>query len=241
VAGDMRLIYPYVPQDSSHQSHALKEALRTIAESGGTTTEPIRVLDLGCGAGRSRKQFLQAGLEIEWHGLDIRDSPEAKGNVAEDAQLQVYDGVHIPFQDAVFDIVYSRQVFEHVRYPRELICEVARILRNEGAFVGSCSALEPFHSRSICNFTPYGFAMLLCDAGFGRIRLRPGVDGLTLIARRLFGLAGIDLGSWMFFRESPVNQLLELATRMMGFDAGRRAATKLLFSGHFVFSAIKVM
>ncbi len=237
--GDMDLIFPYLPQDTSRQYHAFEEALSLITGRSAAGVASVKLLDLGCGKGNSNKKFLQKGLNIEWHGLEIEDSPEAKRRVTGDAEFRVYDGIHIPFEDSTFDVVYSRQAFEHVHYPRELIKDIMRVLKKAGVFVGSCSALEPFHSRSIFNFTPYGFSTLLRDAGFSNILVRPGVDGLTLIARRLLGFARIAMGSWLFEQESPLNLLLELVTRFMRFDTRRRAAIKLLFCGHFVFSAVK--
>jgi SAM-dependent methyltransferase len=239
-AGDMSLIYPYLPQDTSEQCHALKEALRFMRRRNDAAGEPLKLLDLGCGRGASRMLFLEAGLNMEWRGLEIEDSPEARGGTAKDADVSTYDGIHIPCADGTFDFVYSRQVFEHVRFPRELVNEVSRVLRKDGVFVGSCSALEPFHSRSIFNFTPYGFSSLLEDAGLSGIHVRPGVDGVSLIARRLLGFVGFGSGSRMFFKESPLNLCLEVLTRTLGFETRRRAAIKLLFCGHFVFSAMKV-
>jgi hypothetical protein len=58
-----------------------------------------------------------------------------------------YDGVHIPLKEAAVDLVYSRQVFEHVRHPESLIGELHRVLKPGGLFVGSTSQLEPFYSR----------------------------------------------------------------------------------------------
>jgi SAM-dependent methyltransferase len=239
-AGDMGLIYPYLPQDTSEQFHAFEEALRGIRGKRAAAGEQLKVLDLGCGRGGSYSDFMRAGPSIDWLGLDIEDSPEARGAGAAHGRVRVYDGIHIPFRDSTFDVVYSRQAFEHVLFPRELLCEVSRVLKDGGIFAGSCSALEPFHSRSVCNFTPYGFCLLLDAVGFRGIHVRPGIDGLSLIARRLLWLARISMGSWFFYHESPLNLLLEAATRIMGFETRKRAAIKLLFSGHFVFSAIKV-
>jgi SAM-dependent methyltransferase len=238
--GDMRLIHPYLPGDTSEQYHAFKEALRAIRGESVSATERFKILDLGCGKGDSCEDFMRTGHPVEWLGLDIEDSPEAKGSGDRHGRVHVYDGIHIPFEDATFDMVYSRQAFEHVLFPRELLSDVLRVLRNGGVFAGSCSALEPFHSRSICNFTPYGFCTLLASAGFRGIHVRPGIDGLSLIARKLLAFAGISMGSWFFVHESPLNMLLEAATRILGFETRRRAAIKLLFSGHFVFSAMKV-
>ena len=238
--GDMGLISPYLPRDTSKQYDAFTEALTALPGPGAAPAGPFKILDLGCGRGDSYEDFLGTGIAIDWLGVDIEDSPESAARGKGGGRARVYDGTHIPAGDASFDMVYSRQVFEHVLFPRELLSDVARVLKNGGVFVGSCSGLEPFHSRSICNFTPYGFCTLLGYAGFRDIRVRPGIDGLTLVGRRLLRFAGISAGSWFFAHESPFNLLLEAATRVLGFEASRRAAIKLLFSGHFVFSAVKV-
>lgn len=235
----MLLIFPYLPRDTSRQYHALQEALGMMRSAVRSAEGPTKVLDLGCGRGDGYRDFLKSGLDVQWVGLDVADSPEASGSAQNDVNLLTYDGIHIPFREETFDVVYSRQTFEHVQYPRALIAEVSRVLKKPGLFVGSCSALEPFHSRSLWNFTPYGFATLLRDAHFGNIGVRPGVDAVSLIARRLLGLGRIKLGSRVFFKESAVNLLLELVTRAIGFGTNRRAAVKLVFCGHFVFSAVK--
>lgn len=193
--GDMSLIYPYLPQDTSEQYHAFKQALRTIGGKSVAAAERFKVLDLGCGT----------GLTIDWLGLDIEDSPEASGSGERHGRAHAYDGIHIPFEDATFDNVYLRQAFEHVLFPREFLRDVSRVLKNGGGFADSCPALEPFHSRSVCNFTAYGFCILLGSAGSHGIHVRPGIDGLSLIARRLLWLARIPMGSWFFLHESPLN------------------------------------
>ena len=59
------------------------------------------------------------------------------------------------------------------------------MLAPAGLFAGSTSQLEPFHSLSMWNYTPVGFCALLSESGLDVVELRPGIDGLTLIARRL--------------------------------------------------------
>lgn len=237
--GDMRLISPYLPQDTSGQRDAFSEALGMIPGPGRAAAARFSILDLGCGRGDSREDFLRANASIDWLGVDIEDSPEALAAGGRRGPTRSYDGTHIPAGDGSFDMVYSRQVFEHVLFPRELLRDVSRVLKNGGLFAGSCSGLEPFHSRSVCNFTPYGFCTLLEHAGFRDIRVRPGIDGLTLIGRRLLQSTGLSMGSWFFVHESPLNLLLEAATRILRYETRRRAAIKLMFSGHFVFSARK--
>lgn len=168
------------------------------------------------------------------------DSQEVLSRPKKNLPFCAYDGVHIPLADQSVDIIYSRQVFEHVRHPQLVFEDAHRVLKPNGVFVGSTSHLEPFHSRSYWNYTPYGFCILLRDAGFDSILVRPGIDSLTLIGRRLFSYLKLAAVFDPFFTiESPANLFLEALLRLSGQPAERRNALKLLFSGQFCFFARK--
>ena len=119
-----------------------------------------RVLDLGCGTGDSVDLFRALDPNVDWVGADVERSPEVATRTRTDAEFVTFDGERLPFGDGSFDLVYCKQVLEHVRPPDQLVAEVARVLRPGGWFAGSTSQLEAFHSRSIFNPTPYGMAML---------------------------------------------------------------------------------
>jgi SAM-dependent methyltransferase len=238
---DKELLWPFLPHDSSQQTSSLRLArsvIRNIQEETGS--RKLTILDLGCGTGRSFDQLAGHDSLIEWIGLDILASPEVDGRNDRKLPLVAYDGISIPFRDESIDIVYSHQVFEHVRHPAALLSEINRILKTGGLLVGSTSHLEPFHSRSLWNYTPYGFSVLLHDAEFSEIAVRPGIDGITLITRRLLGYLKLPILNWAFEFESPLNAMLELACRLARVEVKHRLALKLLFAGHFVFLGRKV-
>jgi SAM-dependent methyltransferase len=236
--GDNALIVDYLPTDHSRQSHSLREATRVLYAF--PPAQDVLIVDLGCGAGSSFDVFCRQHANVRWIGLDIERSPEVDTRTRTDAEFLTYDGVHIPLADQSVDIVYSRQVFEHVRHPQALIEDVHRILKQDGVFVGSTSHLEPFHSHSYWNYTPYGFCVLLSEAGFRSILVRPGIDSLTLIGRRYFSYVKLaKLFEPFFTIESPTNALLEAGLRLLGQPARRRNALKLLFAGQFCFLAQK--
>jgi SAM-dependent methyltransferase len=237
--GDAALLFPHLPDDRSWQSHAFGEALRALEKHPSPRTG-LKILDVGCGTGDSFHEFKSFDAEIAWIGLDISDSPEVSTRTASDLNLHTFDGVHIPFADAEMDVVYSRQVLEHVRYPADLLREIHRVLKPGGHLVGSTSHLESFHSRSYWNYTPYGFCVLLLESGFQTVTVRPGIDGLSLMVRRALGhLHLARIFDPFFERESPLNLFLELITRVLRMPARRRNAIKLLYSGHFTFLASK--
>jgi SAM-dependent methyltransferase len=236
---DSKLIYEFLPDDTSRQTHSLREAFLALRRMS-TSADRVTLVDLGCGNGSTYDVFRARDARIRWVGLDITDSQEVGARPPRNSPVCAYDGARIPLPDGCVDFVYTHQVFEHVRHPELLLRDVRRVLRPGGVFIGSTSHLEPFHSRSYWNYTPYGFCVLLRDAGFNSIEVRPGIDCLTLIARRCSSYFRLARLFEPFFRvESPMNVLLESVLRLLGQPANRRNAFKLLFAGQFCFIARK--
>jgi SAM-dependent methyltransferase len=194
-----------------------------------------RVMDLGCGAGDSVDQFRSVNPSVDWVGVDIERSPEVEERRRTDAEFVTFDGVRLPFDDSVIDAVYCKQVLEHVRTPGPLLAEVARVLKPGGAFAGSTSQLEPFHSYSTWNYTPYGLKLLLEDAGFGVVEFRPGIDSLALIVNRGVGMRGFTRRWWAV--ESPLNRVASGFGRVRRLEPVQVNAIKLLLCGQFAFLA----
>lgn len=221
------IMAPHIPTDHCHQSTAARE----VAVILQTRDDIYSVLDLGCGDGRSADLFLNINPKIKWVGVDIEDSPEVASRTRDDVEFVTYDGVSLPFADGAFDMVYSYQVFEHVRHPEAVLSEIKRVLRPGGVFIGQTSQLEPYHSFSIWNFTIYGFKVLCETAGFELKTLRPGIDGITLIKRSYLGRPP-EFSKW-FSEESPLNQKIhENAQKKSGRTMNFR---KLMYCGQFVF------
>jgi SAM-dependent methyltransferase len=193
-----------------------------------------RVLDLGCGAGDSVEQFRSLNPGVNWLGVDLEESPEVAARTRTDAEFRTFDGRSIPADDGSVDVVYCKQVLEHVEERGPLIADVARVLRPGGLFLGSTSQLEPYHSLSVGNLTPYGLSRLMDGAGIDPIELRPGIDGLTLIVHRALGMRSVTRRYWA--RESPLNRAIGLGARARGLDARRANAIKLLLCGQYAFA-----
>ncbi len=219
----------YIPVDHCKQVTAEKCAIAILSQMKNAS----RVLDLGCGTGGSIDFFKLHAPGAHWVGLDIQDSPEVRARCRTDGEFHVFDGVDIPFEDSSFDLVYCKQVLEHVKNPYMLLKEVQRVLKPGGYLVGSTSHLEPYHSYSYQNFTPFGFCALAQDASLQIMEIRPGIDGLTLTFRRGLGAPGF-MNRW-FEKESPLNRLIAIAGFLMKRDIAWRNEAKLLFCGHFCF------
>lgn len=231
----LELLEPWIPTDHSRQTVADYYVGDWYGRWRSQRGPGARVLDLGCGAGDSVDLFRRFDPEVRWVGLDLPTSPEVDARRRSDADFATFDGQSIPFPDAEFELVYCKQVLEHVRRPEPLLAEVSRVLAPGGHFVGSTSQLEPFHSLSVGNLTPYGLAGLFEQAGLEPVEFRPNIDGLALIVQR-----GLGMHPWFYrwwTRESPLNRFIELFGRASRLSPRSVNAIKLLLCGQFCFAA----
>lgn len=224
------LVGDHIPEDHARQYRSQDYLRDAMTSSDG----PPLMVDLGCGKGGSAVFARQHRPDIRWIGVDIMQSDFAKQVIGE--QVVLYDGINLPFADDSIPLIYSNQVFEHVRHPEPLLREIRRILQPGGAFIGSTSQLEPYHSWSLWNYTIYGFKVLVQDAGLALEEIRPGIDGISLMQRQWFGRRP-EHSAW--FGLSPLNIQIDQedkARRRRVKDSNLR---KLQYCGQFAFRVRK--
>lgn len=221
-----------IPSDSSDQADVFF-MLKKLSDRDEVGKTP-RILDFGAGAGDSWNRIRRAFPSASYVGVDIESSPEVNSRKRDDLEFHSYDGEHLPFEDQSFDIVFSKQVLEHVRYPDQVMSEISRVLKPGGYFVASCSQLEPYHSFSIFNWTAYGVVTVVESHGMQVTEIRPGIDGVTMIFRILFGK---EKFSAFFGSEGLFNHYINGSMR----DASHwdRNYNKLLIAGHITWVARK--
>jgi SAM-dependent methyltransferase len=222
-----------IPADHSRAVLADRVATEWFARPGRPSAP--RVLDLGCGAGDSIDLFRSLDPEVRWTGADIEHSAEVAQRTRTDADFVTFDGEHLPFAERSFDLVYCKQVLEHVRHPAPLLAEVARVLSPAGALAGSTSQLEAFHSRSTWNYTPYGLMLLFEEAGLELVEVRPVIDAFTLVGWRALGTPRFFHRWWA--TESPPYRAISLLARGTRWDDRTVNTAKLTLAGQFTFLA----
>jgi SAM-dependent methyltransferase len=86
-----------------------------------------RVLEVGAGTG-------QQALELERRGFQVEAIEIPSSNYAQDRMFPIvdFDGRHIPFPDASFDVVFSSNVLEHVPDLVQMHKEIRRVLKPTG-------------------------------------------------------------------------------------------------------------
>jgi SAM-dependent methyltransferase len=125
-----------------------EEVVKRLHRLGAKPTEPLRVLDIGCGRGRLllriARDFPNARLTgtelVEWyhpllasHGI---------------TPVQCHAG-RLTLEDNSQDVVVSTDVIEHLRDPSQMVREIHRVLKPGGVFcVGGPAANASFYNRN---------------------------------------------------------------------------------------------
>lgn len=227
---NFRVIGEFLPDD-----HCRRQTTGSFIRQLGCEARGVaRVLDLGCGDGSSSDLFRESLPGALWHGVDIADSPEVRSRSRPSDSMQTFDGINLPYADEFFDLIYCNQVLEHVRHPDRLVADAFRVLKPGGLFVGAVSYLEPYHSYSVFNFTPYGIVAVFSEARFRVSAIRPGDDASLLILRQLFNRSGMLRFLW---NHNFVHLLCDLVGAVFRLGPRERNFLKVQFSGHLFFLA----
>jgi SAM-dependent methyltransferase len=83
-----------------------------------------KVLDVGCGDGTIDALIMQQSPTVSIEGIDVLIRPARKISVCQ------FDGLHIPYSDAHFDVVMFVDVLHHADDPLLLLREARRVGRS---------------------------------------------------------------------------------------------------------------
>ncbi|MDD9941301.1 MAG: class I SAM-dependent methyltransferase, partial [Myxococcales bacterium] len=98
-----------------------------------------RILEIGLGQGADSQQLIERGAR--WTGIDLTRESVARVAARMRAFGLPHEGlvrasvVKLPFEDGLFDLVYSHGVLHHVPDIRRAQAEIARVLRPGGQLV----------------------------------------------------------------------------------------------------------
>ncbi|MHA1280145.1 MAG: class I SAM-dependent methyltransferase [Candidatus Helarchaeota archaeon] len=138
----------------------------------------INLLDVGCGDGfflNSLSNEFKDNISLQ--GIDYSEfqleRAKKRSFDATFKRANLEDG--IPYEDCSFDIIYSGEVIEHLYNPDGFVCEVYRILKNNGIFVISTPNINCWLSRLIfpLGVYPIFYETSTEDSTFGFGFLKP--------------------------------------------------------------------
>lgn len=104
---------------------------RCLAKTGVEFRGHERLLDVGCGEGGVAR--LLGGRVAEVVAVDVEPSPDWSEEPG--LTFSVADAERLPFPDASFDVVHSKDALHHMDDPRAALAEYARVLRRRGTLL----------------------------------------------------------------------------------------------------------
>lgn len=169
------------------------------------SADKVRLLDIGCGTGRTLHQIAITHPTMRLHGCDlspayIKKARERLADVAE-LTLAIENGEALPWADATFDIVTSTYMFHELprNARRNVVREMLRVVRPGGLVVLEDSAQisespelasvlhsfpRDFHEPFYEDYLEDDLAAMLADAGFAVRETQPQLVAKVVVARR---------------------------------------------------------
>lgn len=181
-----------------------------------------KLLDLGCGKAPlygTYSHYVDATVLADWE-----NSPFT--NVHVDVRCDI--SKKLPFQDRSFDTIILSDVLEHIPYPRDLVREVARVLRPGGNVLINVPFIHRLHEApyDYNRYTEYMLQLLANDAGLSVVKLEALGGGYAVL---------IDLLSRLWRNHKVMvlaiqNVLPKLLSRKLGARKDIPLAYAMVFS-----------
>ena len=108
----------------AHKSLVFDRRTRVLASQLAKMLPSGRVLDVGCGDGTIDVLIREARPDVEINGVDVLVRASTAINV------QIFDGMQLPFSDRSFDAVMFIDVLHHTNDAKVLLNEARRVTRN---------------------------------------------------------------------------------------------------------------
>lgn len=199
------------------------------------------VLEIGAGAGWQARILADHRCSVS--AIDVPGGYYDGNRVWE---IVNYDGVHIPFPDASFDVVFSSNVLEHIPDIEAFLTEIGRVLKAEGVAI---HMLPSGNWRWWSNLTYYPFLLreiltkLRGGVVSGGDHERPAAPrSFGRLVKRLFiaprhgeqGNALSEIYSFSRFRWSRL-------FRATGWEIERYFPNHLFYTGYSAFDSVLSM
>jgi SAM-dependent methyltransferase len=153
-----------------------------------------RLLDVGCG-NKPYERIFRPHVS-EYLGIEREAAFNATAaNLGGSRPDYFYDGDRLPFADHTFDTILSVQVLEHTARPRELMAEMARVLKKNGAMILAAPFSFRLHEEPMdfFRYTPYGLRELCNEAGLTVITVEQIGSLWSLVGHKLNSYLALNI------------------------------------------------
>ena len=145
-----------------------------------------KLLDVGCGDKQFERIFRP--YVDEYLGIEREATFHATAaNLGSSHPDFLYDGDRLPFEDGSFDTVLSIQVLEHTPKPRQLVAEMARVLKKDGVLILAAPFSFRLHEEphDYFRYSPHGLRELCNEAGLAVERVEQVGSLWSLIGHKV--------------------------------------------------------
>ena len=130
--------HSYSAQNIEEMNDWRRDAWRSLILSRAPEKERLKILDVGTGPGFFAMNLALAGHEVT--AVDVTEHMlwHAKANAdayGANVRFVLHRGEFLPFEDASFDLIVSRNVLWNLEYPQSALSEWARVLMPGGRMV----------------------------------------------------------------------------------------------------------
>lgn len=136
-----------------------------------------KLLDFGCGAKPYKDLFVNVD---EYIGVDFN----SEGHSHKDEVIDFYyDGEILPFDNDTFDTIFASEVFEHVFNLKKVLCELNRVLKENGEILITCPFVWEEHEipNDYARYTQFALKNLIANAGFEIVEFKKSGNTLQAI------------------------------------------------------------
>ncbi len=168
--------------EAVYRRRALRGHVSFISKAAANRTG-LDLLDVGCGSASLLGLMKQRGFRVM--GVDFSSEAAAVAKTENGVHVIVGSLEDAALPDRSFDIVTLFHVMEHVTNPRDVLKEVARILKPEGSVVLQVPNIDSWQfgmfgaqwygldiPRHVIDYSKDAMLRLLADAGFITHRIR---------------------------------------------------------------------
>jgi SAM-dependent methyltransferase len=122
------------PAEWLHQGYIKQRRVRALATSIASVIPPdATVLDVGCGDGSLAAEVVRQRPDLSICGLEVSERDNAH------IPVSLFDGIHLPFPDATFDVVLFADVLHHTHHAEGLLREARHVARDAIVIKDHCA------------------------------------------------------------------------------------------------------